>query len=159
MTTIMIKALVMDVDGTLTDGKIYIGSTGEIMKAFSVLDGFAIVHMLPKLQIIPIVLTGRSSAIVEIRCSELGIKHCYQDVTDKSFALTKLLSTLDISFDEVAYIGDDLNDLSCMKLCGLRLCPANAAAEVVEVCDFAAARNGGDGAVRECIEWIEKSFF
>ena len=82
-----IKLLVMDVDGTLTDGRIFIGAQGEVMKAFDVRDGYAIAHILPQLGITPVIITGRTSAIVEQRAKELKITELYQGVADK---LTKL---------------------------------------------------------------------
>ena len=78
-----IKLLVMDVDGTLTDGHIYMGPDGEVMKAFDVKDGYGIAHILPRYGIIPVIITGRRSQIVERRCAELGITELYQGVGDK----------------------------------------------------------------------------
>ena len=85
-----IKLLVMDVDGTLTDGRIYIGAQGEVMKAFDVRDGYAIVHILPQLGITPAIITGRSSAIVEQRAKELKITELYQCVADKLVKLKEV---------------------------------------------------------------------
>ena len=86
-----IKLLVMDVDGTLTDGKIYMGAEGEMMKAFDVKDGYGIAHILPRLGITPVIITGRRSGIVERRCAELGITELYQGVRDKLEKLRELL--------------------------------------------------------------------
>ena len=83
----MIKLLIMDVDGTLTDGRIYIGAQGEAMKAFDVKDGYAIAHLLPRLGIEPVILTGRTSRIVEQRAAALGIRRLYQGVSDKAARL------------------------------------------------------------------------
>ena len=147
-----IKLLVMDVDGTLTDGCIYTGSNGEMMKAFDVKDGYAIKHILPKLGIIPAIITGRRSDIVACRARELDIEELYQGVADKSRVLQELAAKYRISLEEVAYIGDDLNDLACMKLCGLTACPQDDA-EAVRLCaNVVCKRNGGHGAVRELIE-------
>ena len=149
-----IKALVMDVDGTLTDGGLYIGSQGEIMKRFHVKDGYGIHNMLPQMGIIPIILTGRNSEIVLERCRELDINKVIQGSTDKVKDMKALLEAEDISLNEVAYIGDDLNDLECMKLVKVRGCPKDAANEVKEICEYVSAYTGGNGAVRDFIEWI-----
>lgn len=87
----MIKYLVMDVDGTLTDGKIYIGNEGEIFKAFDVKDGYAIHYILPKYGITPVIITGRNSAIMEKRCAEIGIELLFQGVSDKIAVLRDVI--------------------------------------------------------------------
>lgn len=149
-----IKYIIIDVDGTLTDGKIYIGPDGEVFKQFNVKDGYAISNLLPPSGIIPIVVTGRSSRIVQNRCKELGIDQIYQGVTNKlQFIQTKIE---DLS--SVAYIGDDLNDLWCMKIIkrsgGMVGCPHDAVCPVKDIADYISQYDGGAGAVREFIEWI-----
>ena len=150
----MIKYLVMDVDGTLTDGKIYMGNDGEMMKAFDIKDGCGIHDILIPAGITPVIITGRSSKILENRCKELGITNLYQGIRNK---IEKLL-TITTDLSTVAYIGDDINDLSCMEPIkeagGLVGCPADAVQKVVDLADFVSKRNGGNGAVREFIEWI-----
>jgi 3-deoxy-D-manno-octulosonate 8-phosphate phosphatase (KDO 8-P phosphatase) len=150
----MIKYLVMDVDGTLTDGKIYMGNNGEIMKAFDIKDGCGIHDIAIPAGIVPVIITGRSSKILENRCKELGIENLYQGIRNK---IEKLL-TITTDFSTVAYIGDDINDLSCMEPVktagGLVGCPADAVKKVVDIADFVSTRNGGNGAVREFIEWV-----
>lgn len=149
-----IKYLVMDIDGTLTDGKIYMGSNGEMVKAFSVKDGCGIHDIAIPNEIMPIIITGRESDIVLNRCVELGIKEVYQGVKNKFDVLTAVTSNL----DTVAYIGDDINDLPCMisikEAGGIVGCPKDAVKKVLDVSDFVAEHKGGDGAVREFIEWI-----
>lgn len=152
----MIKALVMDVDGTLTDGRIHIGSDGEVFKSFHVKDGYAIHDMLPQMGIIPIIITGRKSQIVEYRCKELGISYVVQGSRDKLSDLKKILLEQDIRLEETAYIGDDLNDLVCMNAVGLKGCPKDAISEIQEIVDFVSEKKGGKGAVREFVEWIKK---
>lgn len=147
-----IKMLVMDVDGTLTDGHIYIGAEGEMMKAFHVQDGYAIAHILPQKGIVPVIITGRKSRIVEKRAEELKITHLYQGVTDKLTMLKKVAAELEVDASRIAYIGDDVNDLECMRYCGLTACPADAVPAVCESVDYVCSRNGGRGAVREFIE-------
>ena len=149
-----IKALAMDVDGTLTDGSIYIGDSGEMMKSFYVRDGHAIKHFLPKMGIVPIVITGRKSGIVMERCREIGIDHVIQGSSDKWNDLKELLSSLDISPDETAYIGDDVNDLDCMERVGASGCPSDAVKEIVRIAQCVTSSPGGRGAVREFIEWL-----
>ena len=150
----MIKYLVMDVDGTLTDGKIYMGNDGEVMKAFNIKDGCGIHDILIPAGITPVIITGRSSKILENRCKELGITNLHQGIRNK---IEKLL-TITTDLSTVAYIGDDINDLSCIKpikeASGLVGCPADAVQKVKDLSDFISTRNGGDGAVREFIEWL-----
>jgi 3-deoxy-D-manno-octulosonate 8-phosphate phosphatase (KDO 8-P phosphatase) len=156
-----IKYLVMDVDGTLTDGKIYMGNNGEVCKAFNIKDGCGIHDIALKVGIIPVIITGRKSEIVRNRCKEIGISEVYQGVSDKIEKLYEAASEL----STVAYIGDDINDLECMikvkSAGGVVGCPADAAEKVRAVADFVSTKNGGDGAVREFIEWIveEKTMF
>ena len=150
----MIKYLVMDVDGTLTDGKVYIGNEGEILKAFSIKDGCGIHDILIPAGIIPVIITGRKSKILENRCVEIGIKEFYQGISDK----TEKLFSITQDFSLIAYIGDDINDFSAMKSIkaagGKVGCPADAVQKVKDIADFVSVKNGGDGAVREFIEWL-----
>ncbi len=149
-----VKLLIMDVDGTLTDGKIYMGNQGEMMKAFSVKDGYAISTLLPQAGIKPVILTGRSSDIVIMRAKELGIQYVIQGSKDKIEDLKSILEKEAIDWTETAYIGDDLNDFGCMSKAGVKGCPCDAAKEIREIADFISSKAGGDGAVREFIEWI-----
>lgn len=142
----------MDVDGTLTDGRIHIGNHGELFKSFHVRDGYAIHDMLPQMGIIPIAITGRISFIVEQRCKEMGIVYVVQGCQNKQEELECILSKLGIEWKETAYIGDDLNDLQCMELAGLVGCPADAAEKVKQQADFISSYSGGCGAVREFVE-------
>lgn len=154
----MVKVLVMDVDGTLTDGNIYMGVTCEMMKAFNIKDGYGIHNMLPQNNVIPVIITGRKSAIVENRCKELGIDHVYQGVHDKTSQLQEVLQALGYTFADTAYIGDDLNDLDCMQAVkangGVVGCPCDAVAKVKELSDYVSERPGGKGAVRDFIDTL-----
>lgn len=145
-----IKLLVMDVDGTLTDGKIYMGNNGEVMKAFDVKDGCGIKDILPTLGIIPVIITGRMSQIVENRAKEIGITELYQGVRDKLSVLKSIAEKYHAMPEEIAYIGDDINDLECIKYCGFTACPADAIEEVKNVVDYVCEFDGGRGSVR-CI--------
>lgn len=147
-----IKLLVMDVDGTLTDGKIYMGNNGEVMKAFDVKDGCGIKDILPSLGIIPVIITGRVSQIVENRAKEIGITELHQGVRDKLAVLKEVAEKYDATPDEIAYIGDDINDLECIKYCGFTACPADAVEEVKKLCQFISKLQAGHGAVRDIIE-------
>lgn len=149
-----IKLLVMDVDGTLTDGKVYMGENGELMKAFDIKDGYAIKNILPKIGVVPVIITGRTSHILLHRCEELGITEVQQGIEDKVSMLSFLIKKYNVTMDEVAYIGDDLNDLDCMKMCGVTGCPADAASEVKKYVSYVCEKNGGNGAVREFVEWL-----
>lgn len=159
-----IKFLVMDVDGTLTDGKIYMSDIGEAMKAFDVKDGCGIKDILPKYGILPIIITGRESKIVANRCEELEIKHVYQGIRDKKKQLQNMIDTYNAenqtnySWNNVAYIGDDILDIDCMKAVnesgGIVGAPADAVAEVIKTADYISDKNGGNGAVRDFIDWM-----
>lgn len=147
-----IKMLVMDVDGTLTDGHIYVGAEGELMKAFHVQDGYAIAHVLPEKGITPVIITGRKSRIVEKRAAELKIAHLHQGISDKLSKLKEVAAELGAEASEIAYIGDDVNDLDCIRWCGVTGCPADAVPEVLEAAGYVCRREGGRGAVREFID-------
>ncbi len=149
-----IKLLVMDVDGTLTDGRIFIGANGELMKAFDVKDGYAIYHMLPAHHITPVIITGRSSEIVSARAKELKITELHQGVSDKLSVLKEVAAKYNAAPEEIAYIGDDLNDLDCMHYCGCTGCPADAVEEVLQTAKYICKHNGGQGAVREFVSHI-----
>ena len=120
----------MDVDGTLTDGKIYMSAEGELLKAFNIKDGYAIAH-LPEKDIIPVIITGRSSKILLKRCGELGILELHQGIENKVSKLLSICDKYQVKPSNVAYIGDDLNDLECIKICGYTAAPADAVEEVV----------------------------
>ena len=149
-----IKYLVMDVDGTLTDGKIYMGNDGEVMKAFNIKDGCGIREIAICAGIEPIIITARESRILERRCHELGIKSVYQRVPNKIEKLKEIIK----EYNQVAYIGDDINDLASMHFIkdagGVIGCPKDAVKNVIKIADFVSEFNGGDGAVRDFIEWL-----
>ena len=146
-----IKLLILDVDGTLTDGKIYMSNNGELFKAFNIKDGYAIKNILPLHGIVPVILTNRSSDIVTNRCNELEIKHCYQNCSDKVKKLNEIAEQFGIKADtnniyhEIAYMGDDIPDLECMKHCGIKGCPFDAASDVKKETDFTSSKTGGNG--------------
>lgn len=149
-----IKYFIMDVDGTLTDGKIYMGTSGEFCKTFNIKDGYGIHDILIPAGITPVIMTGRRSEIVLNRCKELGITEVYQDISNKTEQLQFIVEDL----STVAYIGDDLNDYSCMlsikNAGGLIGCPKDADKKIIKIVNYVAKHNGGNGAVRDFIEWI-----
>ena len=148
-----IKLLALDVDGVLTDGSIYISPAGEVFKGFNAKDGMGISCALRSgLQIA--VITGRQSPIVERRCEELGITLLQQGVKDKRLALQQMAQKLGLVREEIAYMGDDLNDIPAFKASGLNLVPADAAIEVMAVANIITKASGGRGAVREAITMI-----
>ncbi len=151
-----IKLLVMDVDGTLTDGKIYMSANGELMKAFNIKDGYAIAH-LREYGIEPVIITGRESDIVKQRCKELGITELYQGVGNKLFCLRTICEKKGLELSNVAYMGDDVNDLPCIQNCGHSSCPSDAVKPVMEKVLYKCETKGGEGAVREYIEFLLKT--
>ena len=162
-----IRFLVMDVDGTLTDGKIYIGNNGELFKAFDVKDGCGIKEILPKLGIMPVIITARESRILEHRCRELDITELYQGEREKLKCLKRVLEDWSAkdgkqyTLQNVAYIGDDILDLQCMEPIkeqgGLTACPADAVEQVKVLVDYMCKHSGGNGAVREFIDYYFES--
>ena len=156
----MIKILVMDVDGTLTDGKIYIGNDGESFKAFDIKDGCGIHDLLKPNSIEPVIITGRKSKILENRAKEIGIEYLFQGVSNKIEKLNEVIEEKKIELSNVAYIGDDINDLTCIKNVisagGLTACPYDAVDDVKSMVNYICKRKGGYGAVRDFIEWIIK---
>lgn len=148
-----IRLVAMDVDGTLTDGKIYMGPQGELMKAFHVRDGYRLAQC-QRHGIITAIITGRGSEIVARRSQELHISEVYQGVTDKRPALEALAERYGCTPEEVLYIGDDCNDLACMAFSGISACPADADARVRRQADYVCAAKGGEGAVREVLDLL-----
>lgn len=149
-----IKMFVMDVDGTLTDGKIYMGNQGELFKAFDIKDGLGVHEILPEHGVKTVIMTGRASEIVERRAAELEIPVVLQGVKDKENTLRKLMDEYNYFPEQVAYIGDDLGDIPAMRVCKYSACPGDAVQAVKEECTFVCKKVGGSGAVREFIEWL-----
>lgn len=149
----LVRLIIFDVDGVLTDGGLWYGPDGELMKRFDVKDGHAMV--LARLVGLPIaILTARTSKIVETRANELGLARVFQGRREKGPALRELCAELGVAPEHAAYMGDDVNDLPAMALCGLSACPADAVAEVRDVVHLVSSRPGGHGAARELIELV-----
>ena len=153
-----IRFLVMDVDGTLTDGKIYMGSQGELAKAFDIKDGAGIFLVLPKLGITPVIITARESKILENRCKELNISELHRGSKDKLKTLNEVLEKYNADLSAVAYAGDDLPDIPCMeaikKAEGKVLCSADAIPEIKGIADYVSGYKAGEGAIRDCINFL-----
>jgi 3-deoxy-D-manno-octulosonate 8-phosphate phosphatase (KDO 8-P phosphatase) len=142
------KAAIFDVDGVLTDGRIYIGEQGETVKAFATLDGHGI-KLLARAGITPIVITGRDSAAVRRRVADLGIAHAVYGAGDKAAAAQAVLQGLGLDWPEVAAMGDDWPDLPLLTRAGFACAPAQAHVEVRAVVHHVTAARGGHGAARE----------
>ncbi len=152
----MIKLIVLDVDGTLTDGGITYSNSGDELKTFDVADGLAIATWTKKLGKKAAIITGRNSLIVERRAKDLKIEHLYQGVHNKDEVLEKILKEEGISWNEVAAIGDDLNDYKMLKKAAISFTPANGSKYIKEIVNIQCNSYGGKGAVREMIEYIIK---
>lgn len=149
----MIKLIVLDVDGCLTDGKIIYFSDDKESKNFNVKDGLAISSWI-KMGNHVAIITGRSSKIVEKRAKELGIEFLFQGVKDKDKVLKELIDSLDIKYYEVAAIGDDLNDFKMLSKVGRSFTPKDGVKEIRELVNTTLTCNGGEAAVREMIDMI-----
>lgn len=150
-----IELLVLDVDGVLTDGRVFIHSDGTESKGFSILDGHGI-RMWQRAGLRVALLSGRASEATARRAQELEIAHVIQGAKFKLPALKELLERLGLSPQQAAYVGDDVMDLPIVRYVGLGVAVANAVDELKEHADYVTARRGGEGAVREVIEYILK---
>lgn len=152
----MIELIVLDVDGTLTDGKITYTNNGDEIKSFDVADGLAIAVWTKKFGKKAAIITGRKSALVERRAKELGISHLYQGIHNKDEVLENILKEEGLEWNQVAAIGDDLNDYKMLKKAGLSFTPANGTSYLKEFVNVVCENKGGEGAVREMMEYIFK---
>ena len=143
-----LKAAIFDVDGVLTDGRIYIGETGEVFKAFSTLDGHGL-KLLAVAGITPLIITGRDSPAVRRRVADLGLQHAVYGAHDKDAAALALLASLGLDWADVGVMGDDWPDLPLLRRAAFACAPANAHAEVKAVAHHVTAVAGGHGAARE----------
>ena len=142
------KAAIFDVDGVLTDGRLFIGESGELFKAFNTLDGHGL-KLLAQAGILPLVITGRDSPAVRRRVADLGLVHAAYGAHDKLRAAQELLASLGLAWGDVAVIGDDWPDLPLFARAGFACAPANAHVEVRAVADHVTTARGGAGAARE----------
>ncbi len=148
-----IRLLILDVDGCLTDGSIFLDGEGRETKRFNIKDGLGI-SVWQKLGLPVAVITGRTSESLIARCRELGITELHQGVKDKGGKLAEVLRAVGCEAHEAAAFGDDWNDLPILNRVGVAMCPSDASDEVRAIADFVSAHAGGHGAVREGIEMI-----
>jgi len=148
-----IRLVLLDVDGTLTDGQLIYGPDGEGFKSFNVKDGMGI-SLAQKEGIKVGIISGRSSGLVDARAGELNIVHVWQGIKDKGGLLRDILEQCSCAPEDVAFMGDDVNDLPLLKEVGLSAAPGDAVREVREAVDYVAERDGGRGAVRELLDFI-----
>jgi len=151
-----IKLLVMDVDGTLTDGSLYYSAEGHTLKQFHVRDGMGIV-LLHKAGLSSAFLTSENSPIIQIRAEKLHIQHLIQHSRNKKSDIAHISKKAGVNMQELAYIGDDVNDELAMQCCGFSACPADAVERIKRIADYVCQNLGGHGAVREVIELILKA--
>ncbi len=148
-----VKAAIFDVDGVLTDGRLFIGENGESCKAFSALDGHGL-KLLTQGGITPLIVTGRDSPAVRRRGADLGLAHAVYGAQDKLAAANALLQTLALDWADLAVMGDDWPDLPLMTRAAFACAPANAHAEVRAMAHHVTAARGGEGAARECCDLL-----
>lgn len=151
-----IQMLILDVDGVLTDGRLYYTNNGQEIKAFNVHDGHGIV-MLKESGIKTAIISGRKSRSVTIRAREIGIQYIYQGVFDKVKIMERIINREKISCENVCYIGDDVTDLALLARAGFSVSVMNGVPEVKSEVDYITTKEGGKGAVREVAEIILKA--
>lgn len=150
------KIIVVDVDGTMTDGGVYYDEYGNELKKFCTKDAAGF-FAASECGIKTMVLTGRECSATSRRMVELNVDYVYQNIKDKVKFLTEFMAKNSISKDQLIYIGDDLNDLSSMQLAGFIGCPADSCLEILTIADYVSLKKGGEGAVRDVIEHILRS--
>jgi 3-deoxy-D-manno-octulosonate 8-phosphate phosphatase (KDO 8-P phosphatase) len=148
-----VRLLVLDVDGVLTDGRLYYADDAVELKAFNIQDGLGL-RMLSASGVGTAIISGRRSKAVELRAENLDIKHVFQGVSDKLSVFEQLLSRLHVAPEHAAGIGDDLPDLPVLRRCGLAVCVPEAPALVQQHVHYVTQHAGGRGAVRELCEMI-----
>lgn len=152
-----VKILFTDVDGVLTDNGVYYSANGEEFKRFSLRDGMGVERLRMIFQVETGIMTRENSLPVSKRAEKLKITELYMGVMDKAEKIKEIIEKKKLTLDQVAYIGDDINDKEIMKLVGLRACPADAMSFVKEIADYICVANGGHGAFREFAELIIES--
>lgn len=148
-----IRLVLLDVDGVMTDGGIFVSATGESIKRFHVQDGLGLV-LLRRAGVLPVVVSGRDSESLRLRLRELGIEHARLGVTDKLVAAQSLLEQLGMNWSETAAIGDDWPDLPLLRRSAFSAAPSDAHLEVRTVVDHVTGRAGGQGAVRDLCDLL-----
>ncbi|UCE25883.1 MAG: HAD hydrolase family protein [Candidatus Zixiibacteriota bacterium] len=146
-----VKLLALDVDGVLTDDSIYFGPDGFELKRFNISDGLFIVLALRSGLEVAIV-SGRYSPATDTRMRDLGVKHVLQGMKDKVDMITPLLEQLNLGFDDIAFVGNEILDIKLANLAGIGIAVADSSPELLEAADYVTERGGGKGAVREVVE-------
>jgi 3-deoxy-D-manno-octulosonate 8-phosphate phosphatase (KDO 8-P phosphatase) len=149
-----IKLILTDCDGVLTNNGVYYTQDGELMKRFSIRDGMGVERLRNVVGVATGIITGELSGSVSKRAEKLQIKHLYLGIKDKKHKLASIIEETGINAEEIAYIGDDVNDLEIMQACGLTACPADAMFQVKEIADYTCKEKGGYGAFRDFAELI-----
>lgn len=147
------RLLVLDVDGVLTDGRLFYGSKGELLKAFHVRDGYG-VKQAAAAGVAVAIISGRKSSAVARRAKELGIRHVTQGANDKLAALRKLTKSLGVTLEDCICVGDDSPDAPILSAAGLGIAVADAHPDALAAADLVTTRAGGQGAVREVCDWL-----
>jgi YrbI family 3-deoxy-D-manno-octulosonate 8-phosphate phosphatase len=150
-----IKLILSDIDGVLTDGGMYFSKTGEAMKKFNTKDGMGM-ELLHNLKINTILITKENSPISKSRAKKLKVQ-IYSNIKNKKLILFQICKKSKLTPEEIAYIGDDVNDLEIMKLVGFSAAPADSSVEIIKIADFVCQKNGGDGVFREIANLIINS--
>lgn len=151
-----VRLIAMDVDGVLTDGGIYLEGAESETKRFHIADGLGI-HLAIHAGLVVAWISGRESGVVERRAGELGVTHLYQKTSNKAAVLAELIGKYSLNQANIAYVGDDLNDLPAFSLAGVKFAPANAVTEIKALADFVTEKSGGEGAIREVCDVILKA--
>ena len=147
------KLIITDIDGVWTDGSMYYDQTGNELKRFHTYDSAGVLYA--KIVNIPVVIiTGENTEIVKNRANKIKIDYLFQGVTNKVEVIGKLVADLNISFQDCAFIGDDINDVMLLQKVGFSACPSNAPSYVKEKVNFVTTKKGGEGAFREFVEYI-----
>lgn len=149
-----VKLLLTDCDGVLTDNGVYYGSDGEVMKRFSIRDGMGVERLREMAGVETGIITGETSGSVARRAEKLKLKHLYLGIKDKLAKLDEILATTGLQPSELAYIGDDVNDLEIMTRCGITATPADGMFMVKDKVHYICSARGGYGAFRELAELI-----
>ena len=148
-----IRLVLTDVDGVLTDGGMYYTKDGDVMKRFFVRDGMG-VNLLKKKGIPTIIVTKEKNIVTKTWSDNMNIEKLYQGIIKKEDILEKVCKDYDIKYEEIAYIGDDVNDLELLKRVGLSAAPSDASNEAIKMCDYTCKHRSGNGAFRELVDLI-----
>ncbi|MFH0736303.1 MAG: HAD-IIIA family hydrolase [bacterium] len=149
-----IRLVLTDCDGVLTDAKVYYSIKGEELKSFSLRDGMGVERLRTLLQINTGIITGEENEIINRRAEKLNIDLLFCGIKDKLPILDTIAESLSVKLSEIAYMGDDVNDIAIMKQCGLKVCPCDAVEAVKNEVDYITENKGGNGAFRDLAELL-----